>query len=629
VKKNRLGNRQSGEKQTSSMESDEIQKKKNNGTVDVLRQSKEPSASMSASNNSINNHVPAIADQMDHVLELLSQRVQGRATNEDVESAVNNILHSMGTTTSTSLQQRTLTTRPPIDQPPLIQQDTGNYDSDDDDNENYMTQDAKPAASQNGEPSSRGTKRKLEENPANGDASESLDADHANGSSKTFCEKIQTDAEYDEAIGQIPMGWEAAKMMTTFGDGPRPQPTALALALLGTRQALQMAIMDARKIRRRLQQDFQMAEITVDPSAQKRQNDKKTKAKKKNAKQQQQNDNPGEFAAVGESTAAFANNESVNNNPPKQHDHQVQAADPSMVFRALAGGTDKLSMDQKCGFHMEELTHLFPEEMRAYQRWTEMHEEYSEKKGEQENLKEKVSTGQDDIVIDDEEVSKSPLSTPSTPLHTAVQEPDGGHLKERAAHFDFRTDRMKKDWYMEYAKVRQGSFLPSAMRVRRTQAEKEWDEIRKKKRGRHFSGSWESMSGRSVRFLHWLGFDPPNLYPPDEEVTHALAFLAYDRLGRIVEKAIFLRNLEKEKQVKGGEQEEDKEVPADTTITGPLWELPEGEQLTEEDIQRALEDPDVKPATLFKAEDSADRQTNIQLYFGPGWEDRLELEMEE
>ena len=91
------------------------------------------------------------------------------------------------------------------------------------------------------------------------------------------------------------------------------------------------------------------------------------------------------------------------------------------------------------------------------------------------------------------------------------------------------------------------------------------------------------------------------------------AFLAYDRFGRIVEKAIFLRN----------DEANDRDVS-----NRSLWDLPKGEQLTLEDIERALRDPDIKPATVYGTEDSTG-PSSIQLYFGPGWEDRLELEMEE
>jgi hypothetical protein len=44
------------------------------------------------------------------------------------------------------------------------------------------------------------------------------------------------------------------------------------------------------------------------------------------------------------------------------------------------------------------------------------------------------------------------------------------------------------------------------------------------------------MGFAHVRFLHWVGFDPATeLPPPDEETAEALAFLAYDVFGRIIE----------------------------------------------------------------------------------------------
>ncbi|KAG7347352.1 hypothetical protein IV203_016057 [Nitzschia inconspicua] len=571
--------------------------------------------------NNNNGSQEQIEDQMDQVLRLLSQRVQGQVSNEEVESAVNNVLSAMGTTTPSTTTLPISSSSSGHQDHRIIHEDTGNYDSDDNDNDNE-TNVKKQAAALQSEP--HGTKRKFSDTAENCNSKDGHNSITKDVSGHTLLPSRNSfnQEEYDDAIGQIPMGWEAAKMMTTFGDGPHPRPDALEAALLGTRKTLQMAIMDARKIRRRLQQDFQKAEVAVDPNARKRQNDKKTKAKKKSKLQQQQQQDKERGTTDDASDANATSETSKSYTVPTQHPNLVEAADPTMVYRALASGTDKLSLDHKCGFHMEELAHLFPEEMRAYQRWTEMHEEYNQKKAEQEQLKQKAANGN---LGEEDDDDQDDTSTPPSPITSEIEEPDGGHLKERAAHFDFRTNRMEKDWYMEYAKVRQGSFLPSAMRVRRTQAEKEWDNLRKMKKGRHFTGSWESMSGRSVRFLHWLGFDPPNLYPPDEEVTHALAFLAYDRLGRIVEKAIHLRNLETSQKRLGMKNEESKH---DDSVAGTLWELSEGEQLTKQDIERALEDPDVKPSALFGTEDDA-KQTSIQLYFGPGWEDRLELEMEE
>jgi hypothetical protein len=69
--------------------------------------------------------------------------------------------------------------------------------------------------------------------------------------------------------------------------------------------------------------------------------------------------------------------------------------------------------------------------------------------------------------------------------------------------------------------------------------------------------------------------------------------------------------------------------------------LPPGQQLSKEDIERALEDPDVKPSGIYSNAELIDTNassgsgtllsgpSSIQLYFGEGFEDRLELEMEE
>ena len=60
-------------------------------------------------------------------------------------------------------------------------------------------------------------------------------------------------------------------------------------------------------------------------------------------------------------------------------------------------------------------------------------------------------------------------------------------------------------------------------------------------------------------------------------------------------------------------------------------ELAKGEQLTPGDIQTALEDSDIRPEPVHSGDNSGNRSTlaPFQLYFGPGFEDRLELEMEE
>lgn len=115
--------------------------------------------------------------------------------------------------------------------------------------------------------------------------------------------------------------------------------------------------------------------------------------------------------------------------------------------------------------------------------------------------------------------------------------PDG-HLKDRMAQFDARTEQMKDDWYMKFAEVRQGSFLPRRSGKRNAQVQ-QWEASRKqnRKRGRPAEATWTSLSAQAVQFLHWVGFDHRSaLPPPNEETTQALAFLGYDFMGRIIEK---------------------------------------------------------------------------------------------
>ena len=53
-----------------------------------------------------------------------------------------------------------------------------------------------------------------------------------------------------------------------------------------------------------------------------------------------------------------------------------------------------------------------------------------------------------------------------------------------------------------------------------------------------------------------------------------------------------------------------------------------GEQLTPGDIEKALSHPGIKPVPLFSMEKSS-TPPSFQLYFGKGFEERLELELEE
>jgi len=203
----------------------------------------------------------------------------------------------------------------------------------------------------------------------------------------------------------------------------------------------------------------------------------------------------------------------------------------------------------------------------------------------------------------------------SKPVATDIPVAEG-HLEERAAQFDVRTDQMENEWYLKFSEVRRGSFLPKKSGMKKAD-EREWDAKRKKKpKGRPKAGNWDTMTATSVRFLHWVGFDPQSaLAPPNDEVTEALAFLAYDFMGRIVEKAIYLRNVANKK--------DDKNL---------LLELHDGEQLEAEDIEKAINDSTIRPVPLYSSlenDESSSMPVAASLYFGPGFEDRLEMEMEE
>lgn len=118
------------------------------------------------------------------------------------------------------------------------------------------------------------------------------------------------------------------------------------------------------------------------------------------------------------------------------------------------------------------------------------------------------------------------------------EEINSSRLIERLSNFDARTNKMGDDWYMKFADVRKGSFLPRSG-GRKPAGENEGGKRKQpKKRGRPKMSrtSWQNFNPSSVIFLHWIGFDPRSaLSPPNEETTHALGFLAYDLFGKIVE----------------------------------------------------------------------------------------------
>lgn len=366
-------------------------------------------------------------------------------------------------------------------------------------------------------------------------------------------------------IDSIPLGSTGAKLMIIFGDGPKPDPKACSLALLSTRECLQNAIKDARALRRKLREEFQKARAAVNFH----------KIKKK------------ERSVIGP--------------------EGMQGIDMSMYFKAIYGH-DKLCFDIPSGFDEQQLEMLFPEEMNQYKKFNKMHNVYT---------KAKNSKGIDGDEADgsDAEDEKDELQESAQSLNSEL----GGHIQERLSQFDLRTERMLDNWYLTFSEVRKGSFLD---RGGMSSEDRVWEQERKKSKGRKKSSTWESLPASHVAFLYWIGFDQRSaLPPPDTATTEALAFLAYDFFGKIIEKAILLRCLKNGQQDQHNNDKSNKEI---------ILELSDKEQLTKADIEEALKDTIVVPKPLYNASNSVLSTTQaVQTYFGPGFEDRIEIELDQ
>lgn len=400
-------------------------------------------------------------------------------------------------------------------------------------------------------------------------------------------------------LEDIPLGRTGAKMMVTFGDNIDTNPQACIAALQGTRLCLQNAIKDARALRRKMKQDYNRAKVMVNLH----------KAKKK------------ERSVLKEESDV----------PLSDH------VDLNMLFKAI-DGYDKITFEPKCGFDDTQLEKLFPEEMNAYWRWRKMHKSYTDSKDDGDLSKQQRQQQKQENDPHDQEEEAHQESTGNKVTNSSDSgdeldtdqldqssqtetKPDewGGHLNDRMAQFDARTERMKEEWYMTFSVVRQGSFLSKSYN---SIAEREWEKARKGKgRGKRRS-TWENLPAGYVQFLHWIGFDHQSaIPPPNGETTEALAFLGYDFMGKIVEKAIFLRCLEQRMAKRGAKANKNDKI---------ILELEHGEQLSKEDIERALNDSTVGAKPLYSAANSVlEKGSAVQLYFGPGFEDRIEMELEQ
>ena len=429
----------------------------------------------------------SLGADMEALVNLMSGRCTGAVNDDSVEDAIARLLsRSLPPTTTTTAT--TATTLPKPSQPDkgrrsVIVQDMGYYDEDEDHTPS-RPQDIRP-------PSSSEPKTMVESQAAN-------------------------NVDWDN----VPLGNIGSKLMQTFGDGPDPRVEAVSVALSGTRRLLHLAIKDARALRRKMKLAFLRAKSLV--------------TGRDHIKIHNKNKRNSTFLEIREDSAA---------------DPVAAAAvvvDTELLFQASFGGISKLSFDPPCGFDDEQLDKLFPEEMYTYRKWKRMHKAATENSTDgkkQMDVQRTAATSIEDPEDIEEEDDDEDVVVISPGNHTKTHEqqlPDtwGGYVQSRLSQFDARTEQMKDDWYLQFSEVRRGSFLPTQCM---NQEEKMWEQIRKdnKPRGRlQFDlSTWETLPAQHVKFLHWLGFQPRSALPlPNEATTHALAFLAYDFFGKIVEK---------------------------------------------------------------------------------------------
>ena len=388
---------------------------------------------------------------------------------------------------------------------------------------------------------------------------------------------ILSDSARNEKLEEIPFGKMGERMLVTFGDGPQPHLDVISSALLGTRTCLQRAILDARALHRTMKEQWHQARAAA------------LMHRKDSAKEEMKKTSGGELNST-----------------------LMTTGDSELSFRAL-GGLDPLRFDTPCGFGIEQLQILFPEEMTAYKRWKRMHKAYTDNAAD--DLKQTKGIKHDEDV-------NSKTKKGSEEDGDDVEVDYGSRLTLRLANFDARTTDMGDDSYLKFADNRRGSFL-SKLRGVSTAEAKEWKENMqaKKKRGRTKRTNWQHLHHASVVFLHWIGFDQRSaLSPPNEETTQALGFLAYDFFGKIVEKAVSLRlestsSKGRKRKLLGSEE--------------PILELSGGDQLGADDISRSLAEVNLNPLYSSTEVELGNSSKIAQLYFGPGFEDRLELELEE
>lgn len=241
--------------------------------------------------------------KLDDLLSLVLARTRGEVGNDDVEQALSSIVaaHAPPPPGKASTPKSNPDSAPNQKTDTIIA-DEGNYDDSDEEVDANASMDAK-----------------LPQLPSKKAATQ-----------QRSTRKRKNCPKREEALEKIPLGKMGERMLITFGDGPLPDLEVISSTLLGTRASLQRAILDARALRRGLQDKWYRAR------------------------------------AVATMHRASQSNDQIKKTSTKIH---ASAEDNELSFKALDGYADSIRLDVPCGFDVPQLEVLFPEEMGAYQRW--------------------------------------------------------------------------------------------------------------------------------------------------------------------------------------------------------------------------------------------------------------------
>ncbi|GMI33347.1 hypothetical protein TrCOL_g277 [Triparma columacea] len=415
-------------------------------------------------------------------------------------------------------------------------------------------------------------------------------------------------------------------MMINFGDGVSPSPQVIIEVLRQTREFLHTAIRDARRIYGKLEREYRVAKIKRNFHAVRKGMFKNLNKKKDDGGDATISTKPGgqrdgtKWSRILDPSLGSDLETLCSNN-----------ADPDMDFRAESG-YDNMAFKPRCGFNYLCLTRLFPEEIMSYERWEKFNnsvkrgKKSKRRKGnnrggeeEDEEVEEEEEDEEEDFTTDlggDEEEGGGGEGKGGKKVEEEYINDDGvagaeesddsdfeGYLKtshtgKRMVTFDLRTIEMEVGWYRTFSeKYRSGSFLGRASK----------SNVQGSTRKEHFKHprdekNWKNLQKTHARFLYWLGFEPGRGGGlPDKDTTLALAYLAHDALGRIVERGIM--NLVSRLREEGRKA---------VVLRGE-------EQLTMEDIRGGMEGMGLA-GEITKGK--------VALYWGPGCERRMEEELE-